>query len=166
MQHSTLTLFSPSFWCENTAIGMPHFHGENLAKFWVWCPIAYQQGFAYVYTARFDMFAPWRVEALQNVKHVDMCCIHRETNVTWWHGSRQSHRNDHAHNIAWICIYGNCLDNIPILQGQELSWLERVTHVVTRVHHSKCTITHTHTGKYIYIYTYASCTILSHKAGK
>ena len=81
-----------------------------------------------------------------SVKHVDACCKHGETNVTWWHGSRQSHRDDLAHNIAWICTYDNRLECIPILQGQELSWLERVTHVNTRVHHTKCTITHTHAG--------------------
>ena len=59
-----------------------------------------------------------------------------------WHGSRQSHHNNHAHNIAWICTYNNCLECIPIQQGQEHSWLERATFIVTRVHHTKCTITH------------------------
>ena len=39
-------------------------------------------------------------------------------------------------------------------QGQELSLLERVTHIAMRVHHTKWTITHTHAGIYIYIYTY------------
>ena len=54
-------------------------------------------------------------------------------------------------------------------QGQEHSWLKRVTHVAMRVHHTKCTITHTHAVIYIYIYihthtnTYTSCTMLSHK---
>ena len=57
-------------------------------------------------------------------KHVDTCRIHGETNVTWWHGSRQSHRNDRAHNIVWICTCNNRLEHIPILQGQVLSWLE------------------------------------------
>ena len=28
-------LFSPSFWRENTTMGMPHFHGENLVEFCV-----------------------------------------------------------------------------------------------------------------------------------
>ena len=32
--------------------------------------------------------------------HTDMCRIHRETNVTWCYGSRQSYCNDRAHNIA------------------------------------------------------------------
>ena len=101
-----------------------------------------------------DMLILWQAKALQSVKHVDACCIHGETNVTWWHGSRQSHHDDHAHNIAWICTYGNRLEHIPTLQGQELSWLERVTHVAMRVHHTKWTITHTCVGIYIYIYTY------------
>ena len=51
-------------------------------------------------------------------------------------------------------------------QGQEHSWLERVIHVATGVHHTKCTITHTHIGIYIYIYTHTSCIMLSHRAGK
>ena len=99
-----------------------------------------------------DMLTSWQAETLQSFKHVDTCHIHGETSVTWWHGSRQSHHDDCAHNIAWICTYDNCLKHIPILQGQELSWLERVTHVAMRVHHTKCTITQTHTSKYIYIY--------------
>ena len=39
-------------------------------------------------------------------------------------------------------------------QGQEHSWLKRVTHVAMRVHHTKCTITYTHAVIYIYIYTH------------
>ena len=88
------------------------------------------------------------------LKYVDMYHIHGETNVTWWHGSRQSHYDDRAHNITWICTYGNRLEHIPILQGQKLSWLERVAHVAMKVHHTKCIITHTHAGIYIYIYIY------------
>ena len=100
--------------------------------------------------------------SLPSVKHVDACHIHKETNVTWWHGSRQLHHDDHAHNIAWVCTYGIHLQCIPTLQGQELSWLERVTHIATRVHHTKCTITHT----YIYTHTHTSCAMQPHKAGK
>ena len=46
-------LFSPSFCYENTAIEVPHFHGENLAEFHVWCAMAHVlAGFdAYVYDA-------------------------------------------------------------------------------------------------------------------
>ena len=148
------TLFSPSFRSVNMIMGMPHFHGENSAEFHVWCAMAHQQGFTSVYTMCLDMLILWQAKALQSVKHVDACCIHGETNVTWWHGSRQSHHDDHAHNIAWICTYGNRLEHIPTLQGQELSWLERVTHVAMRVHHTKWTITHTCVGIYIYIYIY------------
>ena len=72
--------------------------------------------------------------------------------LTWWHGSGWSHRNDHAHNIAWIPIYNHHVEHIPTLQGQEHSWLERVAHIATRVHHTKCMITHTCRHIYIYIY--------------
>ena len=36
------TLFSPSFLYENTAKRMPHFYGENPAKFRVWCAMAHR----------------------------------------------------------------------------------------------------------------------------
>ena len=65
-------------------------------------------------------------EAHQSIKHIDTCRIHEETNVTSWHGSRQSHCNSHAHNVAWICIYANRLECIPTLQGQELLWSQEV----------------------------------------
>ena len=51
-------------------------------------------------------------------------------------------------------------------QGLEDLWLERVAHVATRVHHTKCMITHTHTDIYIYIYIHTLCTMLSHRIGK
>ena len=127
---------------------MPYFHSENPIEF---CVGYGSPGFVFVYTTCIYMLASWRTETLQSVKHVDACHIHRETNVTWWHGSRQSHDNDCAHNIVWICTYGNHPEHIPILRGQEFSWLEWVTHVATRVHHTKCTITHTRAGIYIYI---------------
>jgi len=52
-----------------------------------------------MYTAHIDMLILRRAEAFQSIKCVDSCCIHRETSVTRWHGSGQSHRNDCAHNI-------------------------------------------------------------------
>ena len=79
-----------------------------------------------------------------------------------WHGSRQSHRDDHAHNKAWIYTYNNCLEHIPTLQGQEHSWLVRVAHLATWVHHIKCTITHIQA----HIDIHTSCIILSHRVGK
>ena len=103
------TLFSPSFCGENTATKVPHFHGKNSTKFCVWCAMAHQQGFSPVYMARISMFILMQAVAHQSVKHVDACHIHGETNVTSWHGSRQSYREDHAHNIAWICTYSSCL---------------------------------------------------------
>ena len=107
------------------------------------------------------MLALWWAEALQSVKHIDMCHIHEETIITWWHESRQSHCSDHVHNIAWICTYVSRLECIPTLQGQELSWLERGTNVAMRVDHTKCTTIHVQTDIDIHI----SCTMLSHRAG-
>jgi len=86
----------------------------------------------------------------------DMCPIHGETDVTWWHGSGWSHHGDYAHNMTWICICSKCLEHILMSQGQEHSWLERVTYVAIGVHHTKCMITHTHAGIYIYIH-HAQC---------
>ena len=123
------TLFSPYFRCENMAMRIPHFYGENSTRFRILCTMAHWKGFASLYTTCINMLSPWQAKALQNFKHVDACWIHGETTVTWWNGSRQSHHDDRAHNIAWICTYGNCLEDISILQDQELSWLERVTHV-------------------------------------
>ena len=79
-----------------------------------------------------------------------------------WHGSRQSHNDDRAHNIVWICTYSKCLKCILTQQGHEHSWLERVAHIATRVHHTKCTITHIQA----YIDIHTSCTMLSHRVGK
>ena len=83
------------------------------------------------------------------------------------HGSRQSHRNDHAHSTTWICTYNNRLKHLLMSQGPEHSWLKRVTHIATKVHHTKCMITHTHASIYIYIYIYTHThtpgTMLSHK---
>jgi len=35
---------------------------------------------------------------------------------------RQSHHDNHEHNVAWICIYSNRLECIPTLQGHEHPW--------------------------------------------
>ena len=155
------TLSSPSFYCESTTIGMPHFHGENSAKFRVWCAMAHWQGFTPVYTAHANMLMLGQARAFQSIKHIDACCIHGETNVTWWHGSGRSHRDDCAHNMAWICTYNNCLGHIHTLLGQEHSWLEMVDHIAMRVHHTKCTITHIQA----YINIHTSCIMLSHRVG-
>ena len=121
-------------------MGLPHFHSKNPVEFRVWCTMVHRQGFSCVYTTHIDMLTSWWAEALQSVNHVDACRIHGKTNVTWWHGSRQSHCDDYAHNIAWICSYDNRFEHISTLQGQKLSWLERVVHIAKRVHHTKCTI--------------------------
>ena len=102
---------------------LPYFCGGNLATLRLRCVIAHK-----------TLFSP---------------SFRRENTTTRM--PHRSHRNDCAHNIAWICTYNNCLGHIPTLQGQEHSWLERVAHVATRVHHTKCTITHIQA--YIGIYT-------------
>ena len=122
------TLFSPNFHSENTTIKVPHFHGENSEEFHIWCAMAHQQGFMPMYTTHFSMFILRRAKAHQNIIHADACHIHGETNVTSWHGSKQSHHNDDAHNVAWICTYSIRLKHIPILQGQK--------HPQSRVGHS------------------------------
>ena len=158
--HKMLSL--PSFDGENTAMGMPHFHGENPTKFRIWCAMAHQQGFMPMYTVHANMLVLGQAEALQSFKHIDTCHIHGETNVTWWHGLGPSHHSDYAHSMTWICACSKCTEHILMSQGQEHLWLERVTHTATRVHHTKCTITHTHTS----IYIHTSCTMLSHRARK
>ena len=180
-----------SWWKSCSALPQMHYSMPNaiLTKIFnvrmrQWgCPIftaKIQKSFAFNAlwrTSEVSSFCVWHLSACSHcdepkpskvLEHVETCRMHRETNVTWWHGSRQSHYDDRAHCIAWICTYDNCLEHIPILQGQELSWLERVTHVATRVHHTKCTITHTQTTRHIYIYTHihASCTMLSHRVEK
>ena len=89
-------LFSPRFRCENMAMGMPYFHDENPVEFCVLCTMAYQQGFMPMYMACANMLVLRRAGAPQSIKHVDTCRIHRETDVTWWHGSRRSNCNDYA----------------------------------------------------------------------
>ena len=157
--HKTLSL--ASFRYENTAMGMPHFHRENPAKFCIWCTMAHRQGFTPVYTMRANMLMLGWASALQSIKHIDVCRIHGETNVTWWHKLGRSHRDDCAQNIAWICTHSNCLGHIPTLQGQENLWLEMVAHIAMRVHHTKCTITHIQA----YINIHTSCIMLSHRVG-
>ena len=104
-------LFSPSFRCENAAMGMPYFHDENLAKFHVWCTSRVSRIQSISMCLHYGKQKPSKV-----LDHTDMCHIHRETNVTWCHGSRQSYCNDRAHNMAWICTYSNRLEHIPTLQ--------------------------------------------------
>jgi len=64
------------------AMGMPHFHGENLAKFRVWCIMAHWEGFMPMYTARAYMLMLGRVGAPPSIKHINTCRIHGETDVT------------------------------------------------------------------------------------
>ena len=61
---------------------MPHFRGENLAEFHVWCAIAHRQGLVLAYMACINIFILRQIGAHQNIKHVDARCLHGETNVT------------------------------------------------------------------------------------
>ena len=55
-QHFRLgALSSLSFCSENMARMMPHFYGENLAKFRVWCATAHWEGLILVYTTCVNM---------------------------------------------------------------------------------------------------------------
>ena len=61
---------------------VPNFQGKNSAEFRIWCVMAHQQGFMFVYAARTNMPILSQAGALQSTKHIDVCRIHRETNVT------------------------------------------------------------------------------------
>ena len=61
---------------------MPHFHGENLAEFRVWCVMAYRQGFMLVYTTYVSVFVLGQAKALQSIEPVDARRIHGEIDVT------------------------------------------------------------------------------------
>ena len=133
------------------AMRMPYFSDKNLTKFHFWCAIAHRQDFMPVYEVRANMLMLGRAGAPQSIKHIDACYIHGETNVTWWHGSRRSHRDDCAHKIAWICTYSNYLGHIPTLQGQKHSRLEMIAHIATRVHHKVHNLPYTRIYGYTYI---------------
>ena len=60
----------------------PNFHGENPAEFRVWCAMAHRQCFMPMYTTRANMLVLGRAETLQSIKHIDVCRIHGESNVT------------------------------------------------------------------------------------
>ena len=124
-----------------------------MAEFHIWCAMVHWQGFVPVYTTCVSMFMLRRAEAHQSIKHVDVCCIHGETNVTSWHGSRQTHHDDHAHNVAWICTYSSRLECIPILWGQEHLWSREGCSPMW-VHHTKCMAIFKQASIYIYIYTH------------
>ena len=52
-------------------MGMPHFHGKNPAKFFIWCAMAHRQGFMLVYTMPANVLMLGRAGAPQSIKHVD-----------------------------------------------------------------------------------------------
>ena len=134
-------------------------------------PIAYWQGFMLVYMVHANMLMLRRARAPQSIKHVDACHIRGETNVTSCHRSRQSHRDDCAHNVVWICTSGSGHEHIPIPQGQKHSWLWKDR---SPNHEEPSYKVHDHpqTGIYIYTYIYThthihtTCTMLTCKAGK
>ena len=50
-------------------------------------------------------------------------------------------------------------------QDLEYSWLERVDHITTKVHHTKCMITHTHAGTHTHTHTHTHIhTYIMHNA--
>ena len=154
-QNAILSKLSPWEW------GCPTFIAKLQQSFAfgvLWCT----SRVLHLYIRRVSTCSYWdEPKPPQCIKCVDARRIHGKTNVTGWHGSGQSHCDDYAHKIAWICTYDNHLEHIPTLQGQKL-WLEKVTHVATRVHHTKCTITHIQA----YIDIHSSCRILSHRIRK
>ena len=116
------TLFSPNFHCENMATKMPYFSWWKSGRVLHLVHYGALVGFhAYVHDMRQYVHTK-ASQDFQSIKKGDTCCIHEETNVTIWHGSRQTHYNNHAHNIAWVCTYGDHLKRISILQGQVYPW--------------------------------------------
>ena len=109
--------------------------------------------FAPVYTVRVSIFMLGWVKAYQSIKHVDVCRIHRETNVTSWHGIRQTHCDNDAHNVAWICTLAVTLSTYLHSKVKSTYDHERVAFLTMWIHHTKfMTIfkqasiyTHTHT---------------------
>ena len=150
------TLSSPRFQCENTAMGMPYFHGENLAEFCIWCAIAHRQGVAPIYTTRIDMLILRRVETPQSIKRVDACqCLSH----TW---------GNHCHwvtRIGKITLWCLCTQYSMNMHLRQLPWAHthttRSTTLMTRDSHS-CSHespsykahNHSYTGRHIYIYIY------------
>ena len=106
-------------------------------------------------------------------------CQHAHAGTSWSPSKHQTYwcashtRGNRYHLVTWIgtitlqwsctqySVNSNSLRHISTLQGQKHLWLERVTHVATRVHHTKSTITHTQA----YIDIHTSCTMLSHRVG-
>ena len=54
------------------ALGIPHFHNENLVEFHVWCTMVNRQGFASMYTVRIDMLVLRQAEYSMNI-HGNQC---------------------------------------------------------------------------------------------
>ena len=86
-----------------------------------------------------NIFILRRAKDLQSIKKVDTCCIHEETDFTIWHGSRQTHCNDHAHNIAWVCTTAVALSAYPYCKVKCTHDHEKVTLLTMRVHYTKRT---------------------------
>ena len=156
------TLFSLSFCCKNMTTKVSYFHDENSVEFRVWCTMAHQQDFMPMYT-HVPTCLCWNETKPLKASNLLMRVAYMGKPISFrWQRLRQSHHDDHAHNIAWICTYNNCLECIPTLQGQEHLWLQWVAFLATRVHHTKCTITHIQA----YIDIHISRIMLSHRAGK
>ena len=63
--------------------GCPIFTAKIRQSFYVWCAMAHRLGSMLVYVVHANMLMLGRAEAPQSIKHINMCRIHEETNVTW-----------------------------------------------------------------------------------
>ena len=80
-----------------------------------------------MYMVRANMLMLGQAKAPQSIKHIDTCCIHGETDVTWFHGSGRSHHGDYAYSMTRICTYSNRLEHIPMPQGHVTGVLLQAT---------------------------------------
>ena len=130
-----------------------HFHSKNSAEFHVWCAIVHWQGFTPVYMTRANILVLGWVRALQSFKHIDVSCLHRESDVT---------------QVKWIKIITlqwSCTQYSMSMHLQQLpkahAHITRSRALMTRegcshIHHTKCTITHIQAYIYTHIH-HAQC---------
>ena len=122
--------------------------------------MTHQQGFTPVYTMRANMLVLGRAGALQSIKHIDVCHIHGEidvTQVTW---------------IKTITLQWSCTQYSISMHLQQFPWTH--THTTrsralmtgegcSHSHESPSYKVHDHPHTGIYIYTHAH-TYIMHNA--
>ena len=111
-------LFSSSIWHENIEIGTPYFHGQNSAQFRIWCIMDSNKVACLCIWCVLTCLCCYEPKPSKASSMLMRVVYTGKPMSLRWHGLRQSHRNDLAHNIAWICTYSNRLELIPTLQGQ------------------------------------------------